>query len=317
MEAHVQVVAGLVLLALGGDALVRGAVGIAEKLRVSSLLTGLVLVGFGTSTPELVTSISAIMKDSPAIAVGNVVGSNIANILLILGVAALIMPLPAERKALRRDGPMLAIAALACLLVTEFWAFGRLTGALFVAGLVAYVVYTYRVERRVHDAQAALHDAEAAQVRPLSHNLPLSLAFALGGIGLVIFGANLMVDGSIVLARAMGVSELVIGLTIVAVGTSLPELATSVVAALKKETDIAVGNIVGSNIFNVLGILGVAALVQPFDLPGAEVRQDVWIMIAVTALLLLIVWTRGRLSRLAGFGFLLLYAGYIAFLGLR
>ena len=317
MNASLQIILGLLGLAGGGDILVRGAVGIARKLKVSPLLTGLVLVGFGTSTPELVTSVNAILKGSPAIAVGNVVGSNIANILFILGLAALITPLTAEHKALKRDGPMMALAALACLFVTQFWAFGRLTGALFVTILTAYVLYVYRVERRVYDAQAALHQAEAELLPPSSRSLWVDLLFAAGGIALLIFGANMLVDGALVTARAMGVSELVIGLTIVAVGTSLPELATSIAAALKKHFDIALGNIVGSNIFNILGILGVTALVRPFDVPEETVRVDVWIMLAVTALLLAAVWRGGRLGRATGLGFMLLYGAYIALLMLR
>lgn len=315
--AAIKIVLGLIGLAVGGDVLVRGAVGLAERLRVSALMTGLVLVGFGTSTPELVTSINAILKDSPAIALGNVIGSNIANILLILGLAALIVPLSASREALKRDGPMMAVAAIACLLVTQFSAFGRLTGVLFVAILVAYLVYTYFLERRVYDQQAALHAAETALARPASKSLWLSLSFAVGGIGIVIVGASLTVDGSLTIARALGVSELVIGLTIVAVGTSLPELATSVVAAVKKQTDIAVGNVIGSNIFNMLGILGVSALVRPFDVPGETVRYDAWIMIAATALLLAIVWARSHLNRISGAVFLLFYAVYMVFLAMR
>ena len=295
----------------------RGAVGVAERLKISALVTGLVLVGFGTSTPELVTSVNAVLKDVPAIAVGNAVGSNIANILLILGVAALIMPLPAARQSLKRDGPMMAFAAVACLFVTQFYAFGTVTGVAFVVALITYIVRTYRVERREFDSQAALHVAEAARADPRGRALPASLLLAVSGIALVIVGADLMVDGSVVVARALGVSDLVIGLTIVAIGTSLPELATSVTAALKREADIAVGNVLGSNIFNMLGILGITALVRPFDVPANLVRYDVWIMMVVTALLLAIAWRRGRIERGAAIVFLLLYAGYIAFLGLR
>ena len=311
------IAAGLALLALGGDVLVRGAVGVAEKLRVSPLLTGLVLVGFGTSTPELVTSLNAAMKDSPAIAVGNVVGSNIANILLILGLAAVIAPVAADRRALKRDGPMLALATLLCTGAALTGNINRPIGVIFLALLLGYILFTYTRERRVYDAQAALHARETELAQPHTHRWLTSLALSAGGIARVILGAEWMVDGSMAIARAAGVPEVVLGLTIVAVGTSLPELATSVIAAIKRQADIALGNIVGSNIFNILGILGVTALIQPFRLPTGLVTQDVWIMVAATALLLWLVAKNAGLGRGPGVLFLALYAAYLALLGVR
>ncbi|MBO6754990.1 MAG: calcium/sodium antiporter [Roseibium sp.] len=315
--AAMQILVGLIFLGVGGDALVRGAVGAAERLKISPLVTGLVLVGFGTSTPELVTSLSAVLQGSSGIAIGNVIGSNIANILLILGLTAAITPICAEPRAFKRDAPMLAIATGACVVFALNGEFGRLTGVVFLAILLAYVGFTYVKERGEFDRQAKLHveATELVAVRPRA--LWLSTLIAAGGVALVIFGANWMVSGSISIARTLGVSETVIGLTIVAIGTSLPELATSVIAALRKQTDIAFGNIIGSNIFNTLGIIGVAAAVAPITVPPKVLTYDLWLLVAVTALLLYFAFTEARLSRREGAVFLVLYTAYLGFLALR
>lgn len=309
--------AGIVLLGFGGDALVRGAVGVAELLKVSPLFTGLVLVGFGTSTPELATSVDAVLQGSPAIAVGNVLGSNIANILLILGLTALVLPIPAERQAFRRDAPMLALATMAFGAVALVGGMGRPSGILFVALLTAYLVFAFRTESRRHDASAELHMLEAGLLRSPYRRAGISVALTAGGLAGVLLGADLLVTSSIAMATVLGIPETVIGLTIVAVGTSLPELATSLVAAFKRQTDIALGNIIGSNIFNILGILGVTALVSPFDIPRALLVYDVWVLLAVTALLLWFALTTARITRAEGVVFLLSYAAYLSFLGAR
>ena len=303
---------GLVLLMSGGELLVRGSVSVARRLGVSPLLIGLTLVGFGTSTPELITSLQAALVGSPAIAVGNVVGSNIANILLILGLSAAIAPLACQPAAFYRDGTVLAGSALACAAAALGGTLGRLPGAIFLVLLIAYVVFTYLRERRVPDASAAMHEHEADLAEPAPRSLWLALAFALGGIALTILGARFLVTGAIGFATTAGISEAVIGLTVVAVGTSLPELVTSVMAVLRRQGDIAVGNIVGSNIYNVLGILGVTALVQPLSVPEQILRLDLWVMLAVTALLIAFAVTGWRLSRLEGG---LLLAGYLTYLG--
>jgi cation:H+ antiporter len=287
---------GLVLLMSGGELLVRGSVGLARRFGVSPLLIGLTLVGFGTSTPELITSLQAALVGSPGIAVGNVVGSNIANILLILGLAAAIAPIACQPAAFYRDGSALAVATLACTAVALGGTLGRAAGAAFVVLLVAYVVFTYRRERHAPDAAAAMHIHEADLAEPAPKAPLLALVFALGGIALTIFGARLLVAGAIELAAGAGVSEAVIGLTVVAVGTSLPELATSITATLRRQSDIAVGNIVGSNIYNILGILGVTAVVQPLSMPPEILSLDLWVMVGVTALLILFVVTGWRLS---------------------
>jgi cation:H+ antiporter len=305
---------GLGLLGFGGDLLVRGAVGIAELLKVSPLFTGLVLVGFGTSTPELVTSLTAALQGSPGIAIGNVVGSNIANILLILGLTALILPIPADPRSFRRDAPMLAIATVVCLVVVETGYVGRLSGALFLVLLGGYLVYTFRTEIRRPDASALIHEQQGQLLSPAARSGVISGVIAVAGLAGIIGGANLLVGASIQIAAALGVSDSVIGLTVVAVGTSLPELATSVAAAFKRQTDIALGNIIGSNIFNVLGILGVTVLVRPIRIPQDVVTFDAWVLLGVTGLLLYYALTDARLSRSEGMVFLVLYATYLGLL---
>jgi cation:H+ antiporter len=306
--------AGLAMLGLGGDVLVRGAVGVARRFGLSPLLIGLTLVGFGTSMPELATSLQANLGGSPDVAIGNVVGSNIANILLILGIAAVIRPIACDRAAFRRDGPMLAASQLAMAAVILTGVVGRVEGAVMLAGLLAYTVFCYMSERRAGDAAARMHAQEAELPALPQAPLWLSAAMALGGIALTIAGARLLVDGAIDLARAAGISEAVIGLTLVAVGTSLPELATAIVAALRRQGDVAFGNVIGSNIFNALGILGATALALP--LPAAEriLAFDLWVMLGVAALAILATMTGWRIDRREGVLFLAGYAAYLAVL---
>jgi cation:H+ antiporter len=309
---YLELVAGFLLLVAGGDSLVRGAVAIARRIGVSPLLIGLTLVGFGTSTPELLTSVQAALAGSPGIAFGNVVGSNTANILLILGIAALISPLRTSPHAFRRDGTVVLLSALACVGVVLFGRLDRPIGVVLVMLLIAYIVYTYRRERVVHDASAAMHEAEASAAEPAPTRLWVATLFTLGGMALTVLGARFLVDGAIELARAAGISETIVGLTIVAVGTSLPELVTSVMAAVRRQSDVAFGNIVGSNIYNVLGILGVTAIVRPIPVPPEIARLDIWVMLAATVLLLVFSVTGWRVTRAEG-GVLL--AAYIAYVG--
>jgi len=310
----VQLVIGLALLVGGAELLVRGGAGAARTLGVSPLLVGLVLVGFGTSTPELVTSVGAALAGSPGIALGNVVGSNIANILLILGLSAAITPLAATREAFRRDGS--ALLAATALLAGLCWSgfVGRLWGAVLVALLAAYVVLTYRRERVSDDPAAALHRGEADLARPLAQPLWRTLLVAGLGLALLVLGAHLLVRGAVGLAAAAGIPDTLVGLTVVAVGTSLPELATSTVAAVRRQTDVALGNIVGSNLFNSLGIVGVTALVEPLAVPRSIATLDAWVMLGVTLLLLAFLMTGLRLERWEGGVLLAAYFAYVAVL---
>ncbi len=305
---------GLAALYFGGELLVRGSVSLARRLGVSPLLIGITLVGFGTSTPELVTSLDAALRGSAGIAVGNVVGSNTANILLILGLAALLSPIVCDPRAFRRDAGMVLVAALAAVAASLWGSIGVATGAVFLALLLVYLVHTYRSERLNHSASAELHAAEATLAEPGPHATWLSLSFAVGGIALTIGGAHLLVNGAVDLAQTLGVSDTVIGLTIVAIGTSLPELVASVVAARRRQGDIALGNVLGSNIYNILGILGVTAIVRPLEIPPRILGLDIWVMLGATLLLIGFATIRSRLSRRKGLAFLGLYGLYVAWL---
>lgn len=314
MDAGLQIVAGLALLAVGGEGVIRGAVGVARRLGLSELLIGLTLVGFGTSTPELMTSIDAALAGSPGIALGNVIGSNIGNILLILAAVVLIRPLSVNPAAVRRDGLIViaasfALAALALL----FGELNRWIGAAFVAVLALYIVAAWRLERRGGPV-ADMHKAESHTHDPAPNALWLSLLFAFAGLGLLIWGADLLVEGAISTARVAGISESVIGLTIVAIGTSLPELVATLAAALKGRSDVAFGNIVGSNLYNILGILGVTALIQPLAIPIDIGVVDWAVLIGSACLLLVFAATGRRLTRLEGAILLAFYFSYVGYL---
>lgn len=315
---YLLLVIGLVLLVIGGDTLVRGSVAVAKRMGVSPLMIGLTLVGFGTSAPELVTSINAALADVPGLAIGNVVGSNIANILLILGASAVIMPVLCSPKALMRDGAVTMGATVIAVLVFLFLGeVGRIMGAGFVLILLAYLAWTYITEKNnPQEESTKMHEHEVVLAEPVPDpgNLWLSLGLAVGGIIMTVGGAKLLVDNSVLMARELGVSETVIGLTIVAIGTSLPELVTAVMASIRREQDIIVGNILGSNIFNILSILGITALIKPIPVPQEIINLDMWIMLGVTALLGVFAWTGNRISRGEGAIFLILYAAYLIFL---
>lgn len=311
METAFQIIIGLALLAMGGEGVVRGAVGVARRLGVSELLIGLTLVGFGTSTPELLTSMNAAIAGSPGIAIGNVVGSNISNILLIFAIVILVRPVVADRRAIARDSAVM-IGATALLVALAVFAgeLSRWVGGLFVVGLIVYIVTAFLAERR-GGAAAEMHAGEVGEhVGPRPDPLALSIVFALGGLGLLIIGADQLVGGAITLAQSVGMSETVIGLTIVAVGTSLPELVASLAAALKGRSDVAVGNIIGSNIYNVLGILGLTALIAPVPMPPDMIARDWIALIGAAVLLVALAYVNGTLGRLTGLAFLALYSLY-------
>lgn len=321
---YLLVLGGLVLLFIGGEALVRGSVSVARKLNISELVIGLTLVGFGTSVPELVTSLQAVERNAVGIAVGNVVGSNIANILLVLSLAAIITPIVVHPRALARDGAIMIAATLLLCGLLWFDQFGRVAGFLLIALLISYLVFSLVADQRRHDVTADLHKAEGESVEA-GYGLAVGLLIAAAGLVGVVIGANLLVTGASTLARSFGISETVIGLSIVAVGTSLPELATSVVAAFRKRADVAIGNIIGSNIFNILGILGITALVRPFSVRGnasAEAMagdqpvsiiaaMDVGALVLSAGLLMLFAMTGRQIARWEGAVLLLGYALYM------
>lgn len=322
---------GLATLVAGGELLVRGAAAAAQRLGMSPLLIGITLVGFGTSTPELVTSIEASLRGSPGIAIGNIVGSNIANILLILGIAAMITPVAVSRMALVRDGAVVVATALAFMAASMLVAFDGRIGAMFVTALAGYLYYAYRQERagapdghtaafekrEAHDEVLAFDAGALESPKPVHREekpvagLWRSLGLVAIGLVLVILGGKLLVEGAIGTARSAGLSETVIGLTIVAIGTSLPELVTSIVAAVRGHSDVALGNVLGSNIYNILGIGGLTALIAPTTIPPEVVSFDGPIMVAVSVVLLLVAWTGNRISRAEGALLSAAYAGYL------
>jgi cation:H+ antiporter len=312
----IYILGGFVLLVAGGESLVRGAVAIAERLGIPPLVIGLTLVGFGTSTPELLTSLQAAFAGSPGIAVGNVVGSNTANILLILGTAALLSPMAVDRRGFLRDGAVVVAASLAALIAVQVGALGRLAGGALVAGLAVYLIATLWIEMRRKSPAAAVYEAEAESRPHPALSVPIALLFFAGGLAVTLLGARLLVTGAISLAAGWGVPEAVIGVTIVAIGTSLPELVTSVLAARKGQSDVAFGNVIGSNIFNILGILGVTALVHPLEVPAQIASLDIWVMIAATGLLVWVAMSGWRITRREGGLMVALYAAYLGWLAL-
>lgn len=307
-------VLGLVLLYFGAEGLVRGSSSLALRLGVGPLLVGLTVVAFGTSTPELVVSLKAAYLGQGDISVGNVVGSNICNIGFILGFCALIIPIKVASQIVRVDTPiMIGVTALAMALLYD-GALTRVEGIILFILLLVYVLFSIRLARKqVSDPLAGEFSEE---IKISKWGAWEDIAFIVGGLVMLVFGARFLVEAAIDIAKAFGLSEAVIGLTIVAVGTSLPEFATSLVAALKKEADIAVGNIVGSNIFNILCILGISSAVTPLSSAGITA-----IDLGVMMLFALVLWIFSRtghlLTRFEGFLMLVGYAGYVAWLVAR
>lgn len=304
---------GVLLLTTGGEALIRGALAAAQRLGVSPLLSGLLIVGFGTSAPELVVSIDAALSERPDIAVGNVVGSNIGNILLILGLCALITPLAVRPLVLRRDAITVVAASILFLILVGGSALARWDAAILLFVLLAYLTWAYRTEQLGTAPSAELHRAEGEEVASLPRTLLWMVTAIVVGLLLLIAGSQVLLRGATGIAESFGVSEAVIGLTLVAVGTSLPELSISVIAAFRRHADVAIGNILGSNIFNLLGILGISALLQPLPVHHRILQFDQWVMLGTSLVLLLFLYTGNRLSRLEGG---LLLVGYAAYVGL-
>lgn len=303
---------GIILLTLGGEVLIRGSLAAARRLNISPLLSGLLIVGFGTSAPELAVSVDAALSQNPDIAVGNVVGSNIGNILLILGLCALISPMVVRPLALRRDAGTGVAASVIFLVLVAGSALGRLDGVILIALLVAYLVWAYVTERSQSIPAAAMHAAEASEVKVVPKSTLWIIGAVVIGLVLLIAGSQVLLKGAIGIAEYFDVSQAVIGLTLVAVGTSLPELSVSVIAALRRHADVAVGNILGSNIFNLFGILGVSALLQPLPVHTRILQFDQWVMLGASAVLLLFLLTGRQLSRGEGAALLLAYAGYVS-----
>lgn len=308
----ILIAAGFVLLLGGGEALVRGSIALARRFHVSPLVIGVTVVGFGTSAPELVVGVDAALAGASGIIVGNVIGSNLANMMLILGAAAAVRAIDVNPDALRRDGVAVAAATVLFAAVALGGAAGLFQGLLMVAALAGFIAWTLWSDMRRGDATAARHERSVEQPGRMPAGIWGMAAAIVFGIGFLIVGAELLVAGATALAHAAGVSEEVIGLTLVALGTSLPELATSIVAALRRQADMCLGNVLGSNIFNLLGVTGAAAMVAPIAFHPKILAFDLWALVAVTALMIAVMLTGRRISRIEGAALLVLYATYIA-----
>lgn len=313
LQASLLALLGLGLLVVAGDLLVRGAVNLSLRIGIPALIVSLTIVAFGTSAPELLVSIDAVLSGAPGLALGNVVGSNIANILLVLGMPAIISGLHTSRIDTRRSYLMMMGGTLLFIALAQLGTYGRLAG-LILLGALGLTLYDQFRDARAHRAEtkAAREDAPLEGVNPHMRMWKI-VAFLIAGIVGLPLGARLLVENASVIATAFGVSDAVIGLTLVAIGTSAPELATTVAAAFRRQADVALGNVIGSNIFNLLGIVGITALVAPVPVDDQIARFDLWVMLATSALLAPFVLRRRDIGRLWGFG---LTGGYLIYLWL-
>lgn len=308
------IIGGFVVLVWGADRFVHGASGTARNLGISPLIIGLTIVGFGTSAPEILVSITAALKGNPGIAVGNAIGSNIANIGLVLGATALLYPLLVNSKTLKREFPiMLAMMAMVLFLILDD-ELSRYDGIILISAIVAITLWLIRMAKAKQDYEPMSHEFDHEIPR-----IPLktALAWTLFGLSLLLISSQVLIYGAVNLARYFGLSDLIIGLTIIAIGTSLPELATSIMSAAKKEPDIAIGNIIGSNMFNLLAVLGIPAIIAPISLEAHVVTRDYAVMLGLSILLFFFAYGfrgKGRINRFEG-GFLLCaYIAYMAYL---
>ena len=314
---YVNLIVGFVLLLGGAEILVRGAVGLAERLGVSKLVIGMTVIAFGTSAPELIVSLNATLNGSPGLAVGNLVGSNVANILLILGVSGMIQSIKVDSKALTRDGWVLLLGTAAFIAFAVDGAFELYDGLLLLLMFSGFLYYTFDRERNgalQHSANP--YEQGVNEKAAVFHTFWIATLLVCIGFACLIGGSELLVSGGVAIARSFGITEAVIGLTIIAFGTSLPELAASAVAAYRKHTDLAVGNIVGSNLFNILGIAGLIAVITPMHVPSRIMYFDMWIMFAVTLILTpYLIGNKEVIGRTTSGFFVVAYLAYITAVG--
>lgn len=297
MNPYIQLVIGLVLLLWGGDMLVNGGVGLAKRFRLSSLVVGMTIVAFGTSAPELIVSVVAAIDGNPEISLGNVIGSNIVNIGLILGFAALILPIPVNKVSIRRDFPMMLILTLLFWVVGTTGEIGRISGLIGIAILIVYTTWSIRKSRAENKEEEANPEEK---VKPLW----LSIVYILISPALLAFGADNLVSGASSIAFSMGVSERVVGVTIVAFGTSLPEFVASVMASIRRQLDISIGNIIGSNLFNIAGVIGITALIKPIEVDYAAFMSDfAWMTFFALLLFLMLLPLMGNWRRFKQSGY--------------
>lgn len=309
LQIALYIIGGSIGLFIGAESLVRGASSLAIRLGISPLVVGLTVVAFATSSPEMVVSIKAAIEGNPGIVVGNVVGSNICNIALILGVAAMVSPLSVKTQVIKREIPIMIIVSVILLLILLDDTITRVEGVFLIIGIITYIILGYKYSVKEKDNKEVIKEFQ--EIIPKSpYKVWQSLVLMTVGLGLLVVGSNLFVDGAVAIAENFGVSQAVIGLTVVALGTSLPELTTSIVASFKNENDIAIGNAVGSNVFNILSILGVSSLVRPIADTGVTMI-DLSIMMFFAILILPLSRSKFTLRRWEG---TLLFCGYIAYM---
>ncbi len=302
---YVLVIGGLLGLFLGGEALIRGAVAVAERLKIPKLIIGLTIIGFGTSMPELLVSLQSVHQDSPDVAIGNVVGSNIANILLILGLGALMRPMATTARNLKREALIMLVVSGGLIWLAWTGTISQQAGLIMTGALLAYLLLVYLLEgRKANDD--ALPDTRLSPW--------VALLWIIAGLAALIIGADCLVRGATAIARDFGVSDAVIGLTLVAVGTSLPELTVTILSAIRRQNEVALGNVLGSNIFNILGILGITAAIHPLPVATHFLQLDLPLMLAAALCLAGLILRGKPIGRLTGLLFLLVYAGYTLWL---
>ena len=299
------IIAGFVLLFLGGELLLRGSIALAKRFQLSNLLIGAVVIGFGTSTPELSASISAALKGAPDIALGNVIGSNTANVFLIAGMAGLLCPLKIPYANVHRDVVMMIVSSVMLVVMMWFETLDMITGVIFLLTLAGYIIWSF---------QSSDDDCDNEAISAKTYSTGMAFVLLAVGIATLTGGAALLVDGVIGVARRFGISEAIIGLTVVAVGSSLPELATAIISSIQKQSEMVLGNIIGSSIFNVLAILGVTALIQPIPVSPQMMAFDVWVMIAATLLLTLLIVMGIKIGRRIGSLMVMGYLSYVIWL---
>ncbi|MCR9220431.1 MAG: calcium/sodium antiporter [Alphaproteobacteria bacterium] len=307
------VAVGLALLFIAGEATLRGAIGLAKKLGVSPAVIGLTVIGFGTSAPELVVTVQAALLGQSDLAIGNVVGSNISNLLLILGFGAVIWPLTCDAGAAKRDAGMMVATGLLLVGLGMTGEIVRWQGVLMLAALFALLIWSYLEDRKQQKKNGDdTHAKEVEEVGSVPENPWVIAALTIFGIAGLVAGADLLVTGAVGIATDFGVPESIIGLTLVALGTSLPELAATIVAAMRKHTDVAIANVMGSCVFNVLSILGITAIVRPLTIAPDIQSIDLWVMLAASLLVMVVLLRASRIGRLAGWVLLVAYVTYIA-----
>lgn len=310
LEITLYLLGGLVSLFIGAEGLIRGSSNLAIKIGITPLVVGLTVVAFGTSAPELVVSLKAALMGNSSISLGNVIGSNIANIALIIGIASLIRPMDVHANVIRREIPIMIGVSLLLLLFLIDGELGFIDGLIFLFGLIIYLMFSVMMALKEKNLEVDLEFEEGLKSKI---GIPLSIILMIVGLGLLVLGANLFVQSAVAIAKIFNVSDAIIGLTIVAIGTSLPELITSIVASIKKESDIAIGNVVGSNVFNILGILGITALIIPISAVGIS-YVDFGIMLLTAIILFPLSRTGFSISRFEGMILLLGYFGYMYYL---